>query len=58
MGWTINKSIAPKTFKEFGKWYKSACHIPNVSVEEAWVSLGYKLPKKDVREDPPVKKEK
>lgn len=58
MGWTINKDIAPKTFKEFDKWYKLACHIPGVSSEEAFLSLGYKLPKKDVRETTPAKKKK
>lgn len=56
--WSINKDVAPKTFKEFGKWYKLACHIPDVSVEEAFQSLGYKLPKKDVRTDTPTEKKK
>jgi hypothetical protein len=57
MGWTINKDIAPKTFKEFDKWYKLACHISGVSSEEAFKSIGGKVPK-DVRKTPPAKEKK
>lgn len=42
--WSIDKNLAPKDFKKFKRWYKAACNFKDVSVEEAYKSLGYKLP--------------
>jgi hypothetical protein len=52
--WGINKSVAPKGWTDFKRWYPLACNLPNVSAEEAFKSLGYKLPTDD--DDKPVKK--
>jgi len=49
--YSINEAIAPKDYKDFCKWYKTACNLP-YSAKEAWVELlGRKY------EDKPVKKE-
>lgn len=53
---TINKNIAPSDFKKFKRWFKTACSL-DVSPEEAFESLGYKVPKKDVRKNPPTQEE-
>ena len=52
---SINKNLAPSDYKKFKRWYKTACSL-DMTADEAYKSLGYKLPKKDVREDSPVKK--
>jgi hypothetical protein len=54
--WTINKNVAPKKWTDFKRWYKAACNLPDVTAEEAFQSLGYKLPKKDVTDKPIEKK--
>lgn len=51
MGWSINKTVAPKKWTDFKRWYKAACNLPDVTAEEAYKSLGY------VRKPTPVKKE-
>ena len=55
MKWSINKNAAPNKWTDFKRWYKAACNLPDVTAEQAFESLGYKVPKKD--EDKRVKKE-
>ena len=54
---SINKAAAPKDWGEFKRWYKAACSSLDLSAEDAYKSLGYKVPvkKKDVsRSDTPT----
>ena len=44
--YSINKSAAPTEWLKFKRWYKAACNLP-LSAEEAFTSLGYKVPKND-----------
>lgn len=56
MKWSINKKLAPKKWEDFKRWYKAACNLPDISAEEAYKSLGYKVPvKKNVRKDTQAK---
>lgn len=50
---TINKVVAPKEWGKFKKWFK-LLHNADTTAEDAYLSLGYKLPKpkEDVREHP------
>ena len=48
MNYTINKKVAPNNYKDFCRWFKTACNLP-VSADEAWESLGRKVPKNENR---------
>jgi hypothetical protein len=44
---TINKVVAPADWMKFQVWYKLACTSSNLTAEEAYKSLGYKIPTTD-----------
>ena len=43
---SINKKVAPSNWLKFRRWFKAACNLP-MSAEEAFNSLGYKVPVKN-----------
>lgn len=57
--WSINKAVAPEKWIDFKRWFKAACNLSNkgVTAEEAYKSLGYKVPQKNVRKNPQTKEE-